>query len=191
MGLFLSRLAQLFEDWGTSQARILMLGLDAAGKTTVLYKIKLNETVATIPTIGFNVETVTPVKGLSFTVWDVGGQDKIRPLWRHYFQNTEGLIYVVDSADLSRMAEAREELFGILESDEMRGVPVCVIANKQDLPNALSTSKLVDQLSLHKLTGRKWYVQAACATTGEGVYEAMHQLASMVKEFKKGRNSQY
>ena len=61
-----------------------------SGKTTILYKVKLNESVHTIPTIGFNVETVSPVKGVSFTVWDVGGQDKIRPLWRYYFQNTEG-----------------------------------------------------------------------------------------------------
>lgn len=185
MGLFLSRLSKLFENWGTSQARILMLGLDAAGKTTVLYKIKLNETVATIPTIGFNVETVSPVKGLSFTVWDVGGQERIRALWRHYFQNTEGLIFVVDSSDRERISEAREELFGILESDEMRGVPVVVLANKQDLPNALSPSQMIDQLNMHKLTGRKWYVQASCASTGDGIYEGMHQLASMVKEFKK------
>jgi len=61
-----------------------------SGKTTVLYKLKLNEAVCTIPTIGFNVETVTPVKGLAFTVWDVGGQDKIRTLWKHYYQNTDG-----------------------------------------------------------------------------------------------------
>ncbi|WAR18628.1 ARF-like protein [Mya arenaria] len=191
MGLLLSRLSKLFEDWGTTQARILMLGLDAAGKTTVLYKLKLNETVSTIPTIGFNVETVSPVKGLTFTVWDVGGQDKIRPLWRHYFQNAEGLIYVVDSSDRSRMAEAREELFGILESDEMRGVPVVVLANKQDLPNALSTSGVVDQLCLNKLTGRKWYVHGSCATTGDGIYDGMSHLSTMVKEFKKGNNSPY
>ncbi|XP_060554716.1 uncharacterized protein LOC132715683 [Ruditapes philippinarum] len=191
MGLFLSKLSQLFEEWGTTQARILMLGLDAAGKTTVLYKLKLNETVSTIPTIGFNVETVSPVKGLTFTVWDVGGQDKIRQLWRHYFQNTEGLIYVVDSADQSRMAEAREELMGILDSEEMRGVPLCILANKQDLPNAMSSSKIVEQLGLNKLVGRKWYVQAACATTGEGVYEGMHQLASMVKQFKKEGHRPY
>lgn len=184
MGLLISKLAKLFEDWGNSPARILMLGLDAAGKTTVLYKIKLNETVATIPTIGFNVETVQPVKGLTFTVWDVGGQDKIRPLWRHYYQNCEGLIYVVDSADRERMIEAREELFGILDSDEMRGVPVVIVANKQDLPGSQSVAQIVDQLCLQKLVGRQWYVQAACATTGEGVYEAMSQLAPMVKKFK-------
>ena len=63
---------------------------DFLGKTTILYKVKLNEQVSTIPTIGFNVETVSPCKGLTFTVWDVGGQEKIRQLWRHYYQNTEG-----------------------------------------------------------------------------------------------------
>ncbi|KAF6339782.1 hypothetical protein mRhiFer1_008056 [Rhinolophus ferrumequinum] len=73
---------------GKKEMRILMVGLDAAGKTTILYKLKLGEIVTTIPTIGFNVETVE-YKNISFTVWDVGGQDKIRPLWRHYFQNTQ------------------------------------------------------------------------------------------------------
>ena len=80
MGISISRLfAGLF---GKTEMRILMVGLDAAGKTTILYKLKLGEIVTTIPTIGFNVETVE-YKNISFTVWDVGGQDKIRPLWRH------------------------------------------------------------------------------------------------------------
>lgn len=86
-----------------------VVGLDAAGKTTILYKLKLGEIVTTIPTIGFNVETVE-YKNICFTVWDVGGQDKIRPLWRHYFQNTQGLIFVVDSNDRERIAEAEKEL---------------------------------------------------------------------------------
>ncbi|XP_062587609.1 uncharacterized protein LOC134249255 [Saccostrea cucullata] len=163
-----------------------MLGLDAAGKTTILYKIKLNENVCTIPTIGFNVETVSPVKGVSFTVWDVGGQDKIRPLWNYYFQGTEGLVYVVDSNDRERVIESREELFRILQTDEMRGVPVMVIANKQDLPNALSTSQVAEMMCLHKLTSRKWYIQSACATTGEGIFDSMQELSAMVKEYKKG-----
>ncbi|KAL5541449.1 hypothetical protein UlMin_009159 [Ulmus minor] len=89
--------AKLFNRlFAKKDMRILMVGLDAAGKTTILYKLKLGEIVTTIPTIGFNVETVE-YKNISFTVWDVGGQDKIRPLWRHYFQNTQGLIFVVDS----------------------------------------------------------------------------------------------
>lgn len=89
------------------------VGLDAAGKTTILYKLKLGEVVTTIPTIGFNVETVE-YKNVNFTVWDVGGQDKIRPLWRHYYQNTQGLIFVVDSNDRDRIGEAREELTKML-----------------------------------------------------------------------------
>lgn len=85
-----SLLSRLF---GKKEVRILMVGLDAAGKTTILYKLKLGEIVTTIPTIGFNVETVE-YKGVGFTVWDVGGQDKIRPLWRHYFQNTQGFLFL-------------------------------------------------------------------------------------------------
>jgi ADP-ribosylation factor protein 6 len=73
--------------FGSKEMRLLMLGLDAAGKTTILYKLKLNQDVTTIPTVGFNVETVT-YKNVKFNVWDVGGQDKIRPLWRHYFSGT-------------------------------------------------------------------------------------------------------
>ena len=111
MGLMMSTVfTRLF---GKQQMRILMVGLDAAGKTTILYKLKLGEIVTTIPTIGFNVETVE-YKNISFTVWDVGGQDKIRPLWRHYFQNTQGLIFVVDSNDRERASEAKDELTKML-----------------------------------------------------------------------------
>merc|ERR1712149_70790 len=94
MGLAFSKLWQRM--FSNKEMRILMVGLDAAGKTTILYKLKLGEVVTTIPTIGFNVETVE-YKNISFTVWDVGGRDKIRPLWRHYYQNTQGIIFVVDS----------------------------------------------------------------------------------------------
>jgi signal recognition particle receptor subunit beta len=138
--------------FGKKEMRILMVGLDAAGKTTILYKLKLGEIVTTIPTIGFNVETVE-YKNISFTVWDVGGQDKIRPLWRHYFQNTQGrythhrlyifttngfccigLIFVVDSNDRERIAEAREELMRMLAEDELRDAVLLVFANKQVCP---------------------------------------------------------
>ena len=102
-GVFAKALGRLV---GKQEMRILMVGLDAAGKTTILYKLKLGEIVTTIPTIGFNVETVE-YKNISFTVWDVGGQDKIRPLWRHYYQNTQGLIFVVDSNDKVRRPATR------------------------------------------------------------------------------------
>jgi ADP-ribosylation factor 1/2 len=162
---------------GKKDMRILMVGLDAAGKTTILYKLKLGEIVTTIPTIGFNVETVE-YKNISFTVWDVGGQDKIRPLWRHYFQNTQGLIFVVDSNDRERISEANEELQKMLREDELRDAVLLVFANKQDLPNAMSVSEVTDKLGLHSVTNRKWYIQSTCATTGDGLYEGLDWLSN-------------
>jgi len=175
MGLTISSLfTRLF---GKKQMRILMVGLDAAGKTTILYKLKLGEIVTTIPTIGFNVETVE-YKNISFTVWDVGGQDKIRPLWRHYFQNTQGLIFVVDSNDRERIAEAQDELQKMLQEDELRDAVLLVFANKQDLPNAMSASELTDKLGLQNLRNRRWYIQATCAVQGDGLYEGLDWLSN-------------
>jgi len=160
--------------------RILMVGLDAAGKTTILYKLKLGEIVTTIPTIGFNVETVQ-YKKINFTVWDVGGQDKIRPLWRHYFQNTQGLIFVVDSNDKERIKEAYEELNKMMNEDELRDAAVLVFANKQDLPNAMSVAEITDKLGLNSVRNRKWYIQSACATSGDGLYEGLDWMSNVLK----------
>lgn len=119
----------------------------------ILYKLKLNQDVTTIPTVGFNVETVT-YKNVKFNVWDVGGQDKIRPLWRHYFSGglieeprnieeeglmedmigTQGLIFVIDSNDRARIDEARQELHRIILDREMKEALLLVFANKQDVP---------------------------------------------------------
>ena len=113
----------------------------------------------------------------SFTVWDVGGQDKIRPLWRHYYQNTQGVIFVVDSNDRERIGEAAEELQKMLREDELRDACLLVLANKQDLPNAMSVAEVTDKLGLHALRNRKWYIQAACATSGDGLYEGLDWMA--------------
>ncbi|XP_007457058.1 PREDICTED: ADP-ribosylation factor 4-like, partial [Lipotes vexillifer] len=166
MGLTISSLFSCL--FGKKQMRILMVGLFAAGKTTILYKLKLGEIVTTIPTIGFNVETVE-YKNICFTVWDVGGQDKIRPLWRHYFQNTQGLIFVVDSNDRERIQEGAEELQKMLQEDELRDAVLLLFANKQYLPNAMAISEMTDKLGLQSLRNRTWYVQATCATQGTGL----------------------
>jgi len=175
MGLTISSLFQRM--FGNKQVRILMVGLDAAGKTTILYKLKLGEIVTTIPTIGFNVETVD-YKNISFTVWDVGGQDKIRPLWRHYFQNTEGIIFVVDSNDVDRISVAKNELERMLSEDELRDAVLLVFANKQDLPNAMDPAKITQELGLQSLRNRNWYIQATCATSGNGLYEGLDWLCA-------------
>ena len=149
MGIFVSKLVTAIGNWSDTPARIVMIGLDGAGKTTILYKLKLNEVVSTIPTIGFNVETVQPVAGLTMTVWDVGGQTKIRPLWRHYYNNTDGIIWIVDSCDTERFRESLEELQGALNDEGMTpGVPILLFANKQDLPNAAGPSKIIEEFKL-------------------------------------------
>ena len=119
-------------------------------------------------------------KNISFTVWDVGGQDTIRPYWRHYCQNTQGLIFVVDSNDKDRVGEAHDELHRMLSEDELREAIVLVFANKQDLPNAMSVAEVTDKLGLHSLRNRKWYIQATCATSGEGLFEGLDWLSANI-----------
>jgi len=156
--------------------RILMVGLDASGKTTILYKLKLGDVVTTIPTIGFNVETVE-YRNLNFTVWDVGGQDKIRPLWRYYYQGTNALIFVVDSNDRDRIEDARDELMKILSEEEMRDAILLVFANKQDLPNAMTAAEVTQKLGLNEMRHRQWFIQSASAPSGHGLYEGLDWLS--------------
>uniref|UniRef100_A0A6U1T3P1 ADP-ribosylation factor n=1 Tax=Vannella robusta TaxID=1487602 RepID=A0A6U1T3P1_9EUKA len=168
-------MGQSFSIWKPPSGEkidILMIGLDAAGKTTILYKLQLGEIVTTIPTIGFNVETLHH-KNLDFTTWDVGGEDKIRPLWRHYYQNTTHIIFVVDSNDRERIGEAKEELHTTLREEELEKIPVLVFANKQDLPNAMTVSEVEEKLELSSTRDHPWYVQSSCATSGDGLKEGL------------------
>lgn len=182
MGLVISNLLDRF--FGTTPMRILMVGLDGAGKTTILYKMKLGDVVHTIPTIGFNVETIE-YRNINFTVWDVGGQDRVRALWRYYFQGTQGIIWVIDSSDRARIEESRDELMTLLREDELRNAVVLVFANKQDLPNALDAGTLAEKLQLQTLPqGNRWYVQATCAPAGEGLYEGLDWMANQLKNVK-------
>ena len=171
MGKFFSKL------FGNKEMRILMLGLDAAGKTTILYKLKLGQPVQTIPTVGFNVETVT-YKNTRFNVWDVGGQDKIRPLWRHYYTGTQALIFVVDCADTDRIEEAKMELHRIINDREMKDAIILIYANKQDLPSAMKPHEVQQKLGLTLLRDRNWYVQPSCATTGDGLADGLQWLVA-------------
>jgi len=175
VGLAFSNIwARLF---GKQEVRILMLGLDAAGKTTILYKLKFGEIVTTNPTVGFNIEKVE-YKNIIFTVWDVGGQHKIRQIWQHYYQSTDALIFVVDSSDRGRIEEAHEELVKMLNKEELKSAILLVLANKQDLPSAMTTPELTEKLLLNGLQNREWYVQQTCATNGEGLYDGLDWLTN-------------
>jgi ADP-ribosylation factor protein 1 len=168
--------AKFFDSWFSArESKILMLGLDGGGKSTILYRWRLAETVTTVPTIGFNVETVQ-YKNITFTIWDVGGQDKIRRLWQHYYSGTDALIFVVDSNDRDRIEIAREELQKLMLEDSLRNAVVLIFANKQDLPHSMRASEITEKLGLSSYKGREWYVQSCRATTGDGIYDGLDWL---------------
>ncbi|KAJ1258645.1 hypothetical protein BS78_10G091200 [Paspalum vaginatum] len=128
-------LMKLFFDTSCrKEVKVVMLGLDAAGKTTILHRLHVGAVLSTVPTIGFNVEKVE-CKNVAFTVWDVGGQDKLRPLWRQYLSKSDALIYVVDSTDRDRIGVAREEFQAVVEDPLMLNSVILVLANKQDMVN--------------------------------------------------------
>eukprot|EP00592_Proboscia_alata_P003965 CAMPEP_0194378712 /NCGR_PEP_ID=MMETSP0174-20130528/37030_1 /TAXON_ID=216777 /ORGANISM="Proboscia alata, Strain PI-D3" /LENGTH=166 /DNA_ID=CAMNT_0039160951 /DNA_START=27 /DNA_END=527 /DNA_ORIENTATION=- len=165
--------------------KILIVGLDAAGKSTILYKLKLGEVVKTIPTIGFSVETVE-YNNISFVALDVSRADRNRPLCRHYYQNTQSIIFVVDSNDGDQIDTARDEMHQMLNEDELRDAVLLVFANKQDLPNAVSAAVMTDKLGLHGLRPgcKQWNVQTCCATTGDGLYEGLDWLSATLAKRK-------
>uniref|UniRef100_A0A663F619 RING-type E3 ubiquitin transferase n=1 Tax=Aquila chrysaetos chrysaetos TaxID=223781 RepID=A0A663F619_AQUCH len=159
------------------EIRVVTLGLDGAGKTTILFKLKQDEFMQPIPTIGFNVETVE-YKNLKFTIWDVGGKHKLRPLWKHYYLNTQAVVFVVDSSHRDRVSEAHSELAKLLTEKELRDALLLIFANKQDVAGALSVEEITELLSLHKLCcGRSWYIQGCDARSGTGLYEGLDWLS--------------
>eukprot|EP00931_Biecheleriopsis_adriatica_P061448 TRINITY_DN36948_c0_g1_i1.p1 TRINITY_DN36948_c0_g1~~TRINITY_DN36948_c0_g1_i1.p1 ORF type:complete len:211 (-),score=53.70 TRINITY_DN36948_c0_g1_i1:21-629(-) len=166
--------------YGQQEVCIIMVGLDNAGKTTMLYRLKLGVAVRTLPTMGFNVEKLE-YKNIVFTMWDLGGQTRTRQIWQHYYQNTDALIFVVDSSDRDRIDEAQEELMKMLKREEMRDAVLLVMANKRDMPNAMNNQELAQRLGLHGLSkGREWHVQETTATTGDGLHEGLDWLAESI-----------
>ena len=174
--LFSSVLQRL---WGSKEVRILILGLDGAGKTTILYRLQIGEVVTTIPTIGFNVETVS-YKNIKFQVWDLGGQTSIRPYWRCYYANTDAVIYVIDSQDRDRISTSKEELMSMLEEEELKDAALLVFANKQDMQGAMSVTEVSDFLGLTQLKMRTWTIFKCSAKTGEGLTEGLDWLVNTV-----------
>ncbi|KAI9793150.1 MAG: Arf GTPase arl1, partial [Piccolia ochrophora] len=161
--------------WTKKEIRILILGLDNAGKTTLLYRLKIGEVVTTIPTIGFNVESVT-YQNLNFNVWDLGGQTSIRPYWRCYYANTAAVIFVIDSTDIERLSTASEELAAMLNEEELRDAALLVFANKQDQPGAKEAGEISEALKLGELRDRNWSIVACSAVDGRGITEGMDWL---------------
>nr|XP_004542692.1 ADP-ribosylation factor-like protein 14 [Maylandia zebra] len=167
------------------QVQVLLLGLDNAGKSTLLYKLKHNTSVSTVPTIGFNVEMLEARKNrrkIAITIWDVGGQGNMRDHWPNFYQNAGAIVFVVDSADQERLNEAQRELERTLRNDELRGRPLILLANKQDVGGALNVTEMKDRFNMRKICQeRDCFVQPCSASTGFGVEEAFKRVVQVVK----------
>ncbi|XP_046887926.1 ADP-ribosylation factor-like protein 4D [Hypomesus transpacificus] len=175
---------------GFQSLHVVVIGLDSAGKTSLLYRLKLKEFVKTIPTKGFNTEKIKVAVGssraISFQVWDVGGQEKLRPLWKSYTRRTDGMVFVVDSTEVERMEEAKVELHKITRTSENQGVPVLVLANKQDLASALSVGEVEKVLAVQELNASTLrHVQSCSAVDGQGLQTGLEKLYEMILKRKK------
>ncbi|XP_015372025.1 PREDICTED: ADP-ribosylation factor-like protein 1 [Diuraphis noxia] len=180
MGGFYSYFKNLF---GEKELRILILGLDGAGKTTILYRLQVGEVVTTIPTIGFNVEQVT-YKNIKFQVWDLGGQTSIRPYWRCYYSNTDAVVYVIDSVDRERMGIAKDELMYMLKEEELNGAILTILANKQDVEGCMNVTEIHQALGLDSLKNRTFQIFKTSAKKGIGLDEAMDWLCNTLQNHK-------
>ncbi|XP_068024159.1 LOW QUALITY PROTEIN: ADP-ribosylation factor-like protein 2 [Melanerpes formicivorus] len=150
------------------ELRLLVLGLDNAGKTTLLKRFNGEDVATTSPTLGFNIKTLEH-RGFKLNVWDVGGQRSLRSYWRNYFESTDGLLWVVDSGDRQRLQLAATELHGLLREERLAGATLLVFANKQDLPGALSAGDIREALALDAIRSHPWCIQGCSAVTGHNL----------------------
>jgi len=162
-----------------AEARILVLGLDNSGKTTILKKLSDEDITHIMPTQGFNIKSLMR-DGFKLNVWDIGGQKTIRPFWRNYFDQVDALIYVIDSADRKRVDETGIELRQLLEEEKLSHVPLLIMANKMDLMSALTPSELTAELGLDDIRDRTWQMLPCSAKTGEGLQESMEWLVEQI-----------
>eukprot|EP00762_Andalucia_godoyi_P002056 ANDGO_02573.mRNA.1 ADP-ribosylation factor-like protein 2 len=154
------------------EMRLLILGLDNAGKTTILKRFNGEDIHTISPTLGFNIKTLEH-KGYKLNVWDVGGQKTIRSYWRNYFEQTDGLIWVVDSADRRRLLDCFAELQTVLGEERLSGATLLVFANKQDLQGAMTAKEIAEALELDAIKTRHWSIVACSAHSGDGLLEGI------------------
>lgn len=146
----------------------------------MLYKLKLGD-VESSSVAGFTVETLKS-DNVSFTTWDAGGRVSMRILWRHYLSQMNAIVFMIDSNDRERIGEAAEELGKLLQNEDLSERPLLVMCNKQDLPNAMSVPEVTEKMGLLALRNRKWFIQACCAPTGDGIAEGLEWLSRAIRD---------
>lgn len=152
--------------------RILLLGLDNAGKTTIVKRI-MDEDVNTVsPTLGFIIKTID-YEGYKLNIWDVGGQKTLRSYWRNYFEKTDALIWVVDATDRLRIDDCREELHGLLQEERLSGASLLIFANKTDVQGCMNEAEILQGLQLTAIRSHQWHILRCSAMTGTNLKEGL------------------
>jgi small GTP-binding protein len=166
---------------GKRSFKVLIVGLNNAGKTSILYALQLNKFVSTQPTIGGNAEEFS-YKNLHFVMWDLGGQEQLRESWHLYYKATDAVIFVVDSAEPARFSVARKEFHQLLDHQDIQDACVLVYANKQDVQGSLPPQHIIDALGLGACTDRKWTVVGCSAVTQQGLLEGMNWVVEQLRD---------
>ncbi|KAH8698832.1 ADP-ribosylation factor family protein [Talaromyces proteolyticus] len=163
------------------EMRILMLGLDNAGKTTIVKQV-MNEDVTTVsPTLGFIIKTID-FQGYKLNIWDVGGQKTLRSYWRNYFEKTDALIWVVDATDRFRIDDCRDELAGLLLEERLTGASLLVFLNKTDVEGCMTEDDIRTGLQLDLIKTHRWTIVPCSAMTGRNLYEGLDWVVQDAKD---------
>ena len=178
MGCALKMLKSNSEDAKPQlEKRFLILGLDNAGKTSILNQLAKKGAEQTAPTVGLNVEQIV-YKNFALALWDLGGAATI--LWKHYYQNTDGVIFVVDSSDRERMDTAREELINVLADPDLAECPLLVYANKQDREGAMTVEDLSIEIEFDKLARKYKFLEGCSAMKNEGIWQGVDKVIEVL-----------
>ena len=184
MGFIFSKILDFFSR-SRSNFKIIILGIQNAGKTTILYRLSLGQLVQTTPTIGSNVEEIS-YNNVKLQAWDLGGQESTRSVWDVYFVNTDAIIYVIDTHD-TNYEESKNQFYKLLANEALKNAVILIYANKQDLAGAKKVNEIVQIYELDSITNHIWHIQPCSAQTGEGLITGMKWLSDQLV-FKSNNN---
>ena len=177
MGFIFSKILDFFSR-SRSTFKIIILGIQNAGKTTILYRLSLGQLVQTTPTIGSNVEEIS-YNNVKLQAWDLGGQESTRSVWDVYFVNTDAIIYVIDTHD-TNYEESKNQFYKLLENEALKNTVILIYANKQDLSGAKGVNEIIQIYELDKIKNHIWHIQPCSAQTGEGLVTGMKWLSDQL-----------
>ena len=168
---------------GSRTYKIVVIGLNNAGKTSILYALQLNKFVETQPTIGGTVEELSH-KNVNFLAWDLGGQEQLRESWSLYYQSTDAVIFVVDSSEPQRFSIAKKELHKVLAAPELSKACILIFANKQDVQGALPAVEVAKALGMSNVKNVCWTIQPSSAVTLHGLHDGLSWVVDRLMDSK-------